>query len=182
MSSDGTVNARIVDSVATNVTLMTGQSPSQAFGMLDTVMAETLGMAMHNAVLRQQAASMIGSAAVTATCARMLQAPSPAPFPRPPIPPPPVIDELKPPPPTPPDGPELPEVIIAMAGAEADAAVEVLQQEAKAADEEAQAAAEEARSANHWLAKIAQKLTPQTPPNPPPPPAPPPNPLAPPHG
>ncbi|HVL40670.1 MAG TPA: RebB family R body protein, partial [Brevundimonas sp.] len=70
---DGTVNSRIVDSVSSVVTLNTGEAPSQAFGMLDAVMVESLGMAMHNAVMRQQGASMVGTAAVTAACAKMLQ-------------------------------------------------------------------------------------------------------------
>ena len=77
MSEDGTVNSRVVDSVSSVVTLLTGQSPSQAFGMLDAVMVETLGMAMHNAVMRQQGASMVGAAATTAACAKMLQSPFP---------------------------------------------------------------------------------------------------------
>jgi hypothetical protein len=75
MNEDGTTNSRIVDSVSSVVTLVTGESPAQSFGMLDAVMAETLGMAMHNAVMRQQAASMVSSAAVTAACAKMLQTP-----------------------------------------------------------------------------------------------------------
>ena len=66
VTQDGTVNSRIVDSVASVVTLNTGEAPSQAFGMLDAVMVESLGMAMHNAVMRQQGSSMVGTAAVTA--------------------------------------------------------------------------------------------------------------------
>uniref|UniRef100_UPI00195355CD RebB family R body protein n=1 Tax=Escherichia coli TaxID=562 RepID=UPI00195355CD len=59
MSDEGTVNSRVIDSVASVVTLLSGQSPSQAFGMLDAVMVETLGMAMHNAVGRQQGGGMV---------------------------------------------------------------------------------------------------------------------------
>jgi len=75
MTEEGTVNSQIVDSVSSVVTLATGQSASQSFGMLDAVMLETLGMAMHNAVHRQQSSSMINSAAVTAACAKILATP-----------------------------------------------------------------------------------------------------------
>jgi hypothetical protein len=82
-----TVNSQIVDSVSDVVTLTGGIAPAQAFGMLDTVMVETLGMAMYNAVNRQQGASMIGSAAVTAACAKMINANLPTPGIVPPLPP-----------------------------------------------------------------------------------------------
>ena len=88
MSDDGTVNSRIVDSVSSVVTLTTGQSPSQAFGLLDAVMVEPLGMAMHSDVMRQQGASLAGTAPTTAACAKMLQSPFPIlPPPAPPAPP-----------------------------------------------------------------------------------------------
>ena len=90
MSSDNTVNSQIVDSVSAAATLLVGQAPAQAFGMLDMVMLETLGTAMHNAVARQQGAGMVSSAAVTAACAKMINAPWPVPPPPPaPAPPPP---------------------------------------------------------------------------------------------
>jgi hypothetical protein len=74
LMSEGTVNSQIVDSVA-NVVTLASATALPAFAMLDAVFAEALGMAMHNAVNRQQSASMIGSAAVTAACARMLGGP-----------------------------------------------------------------------------------------------------------
>lgn len=88
MSDIGTVNDQVIDSVSSVATLVTGQSPANAFAMLDAVMVETLGMAMYNAVNRQQNAGMVNSAAVTAACARMLNAfPSvPQPEPPPPVP------------------------------------------------------------------------------------------------
>ena len=49
-------------------------SPSQS--LLDTVMAETVGMAMHHAVTAQNNARMVTSAAVTATCARLINTPT----------------------------------------------------------------------------------------------------------
>lgn len=84
MSDEGTVNNQMMDATTGIVTLLTGQAPSQAFGMLDAVMVETLGMAMHNAVHRQQNASLVNAAAVTAACAKMLAVPFPAPPPPPP--------------------------------------------------------------------------------------------------
>lgn len=94
-TDNSTVNSQIVDAVSSIVTLTTGQSPSQAFGMLDAVLLETLGMAMHNAVNRQQSAGMVSSAALTAACAKMLAVPFPAP-PAPPKPLPPVPPEVHP--------------------------------------------------------------------------------------
>jgi len=88
MSDNSTVNSQITDSISQVVTLLTGQAPSQSFGMMDAVMLETLGMAMHNAVTRQQYAHMTSTAAVTAACAKMLQAPFPIAPPPPPAPPP----------------------------------------------------------------------------------------------
>ena len=82
------VNSQISDSVSDAVATILGNAPSQGFSLLDTVMAETVGMMMHNAVTAQQNAQMIGNAAVTATCAKMLQAQassSPGPTPSPPI-------------------------------------------------------------------------------------------------
>lgn len=78
MSEIFPVNGQITDAVTQTVTLLTGQAPSQAFGMMDAVMVETMGMAMYTAVNRQQNAGMVGNAAVTAACAKMLSLP---PFP-----------------------------------------------------------------------------------------------------
>ncbi|MFL7904015.1 RebB family R body protein [Azospirillum argentinense] len=84
MSDEGTVNTQVIDATSDIVTLLTGQSPAQSFAMLDAVMVETLGMAMHNAVHRQQNAGMVNSAAVTAACAKMLSVPFPTTPPPPP--------------------------------------------------------------------------------------------------
>lgn len=67
------VNSQVTDSVTTTIANVLGNAPAQGFGLLDTVMAETVGMMMHNAVTAQQNAQMVGNAAVTATCAKMLQ-------------------------------------------------------------------------------------------------------------
>jgi hypothetical protein len=122
MVDESTVNSQVTDSVTQVVTLLTGQSPAQSFGMLDAVLLETLGMAMHNAVSRQQHASMTSTAAVTAACAKMLQAPVPGP--PPPAPPtPPTVQPLPGPPPSMP-----PSAVVAAANAEATEAVAALQQ------------------------------------------------------
>ncbi|MDQ2106210.1 RebB family R body protein [Azospirillum isscasi] len=84
MSDEGTMNTQVIDATSDIVTLLTGQSPAQSFAMLDAVMVETLGMAMHNAVHRQQNAGMVNSAAVTAACAKMLSVPFPTTAPPPP--------------------------------------------------------------------------------------------------
>jgi hypothetical protein len=120
MVDDSPVNSQITDSVSQVVTLLTGQAPSQAFGMLDAVLLETLGMAMYNAVNRQHNAHMTGSAAVTAACAKMLQAPYPVPLP--PHSPPPSVQPLPGPPPSLP-----PAAALAAANAEALAAVDAMQ-------------------------------------------------------
>ena len=49
-----------------------GQSKSMA--LLNTVMTETIGMSMHNAVSAQQNAQQINNAATTSACARILAA------------------------------------------------------------------------------------------------------------
>jgi hypothetical protein len=135
MSNDaGSVNSQVIDATTGVVTLITGQAPSQAFGLLDAVMVETLGMAMHNAVSRQQGASVIGSAAVTAACAKMLTVPFPMP-PPPPPPPPPTVQPLPGPPPTiPPSG------VIAAAFSQAETAIDVLKMQAAGAGTLAQTA------------------------------------------
>ncbi|CEE75724.1 Translation initiation factor IF-2 (modular protein) [Xanthomonas citri pv. citri] len=137
MIDDSSVNSQIVDAVSSIVTLTTGQAPAQALGMLDAVMLETLGMAMHNAVNRQQGAGMINAAAITAACAKMISAPFPVPPPPPPAPPgpPPTVAPL----PGPPAVPPPPAALIAAAAAEAEAkvAVDVLKTQAQGASADA---------------------------------------------
>ncbi len=167
--NDGTMNTQVIDAATTTAALLTGQAPSQATGILDTVMAETLGMSMHNAVMRQQADGMVGAAAVTATCAKMLQAP-PYLSPKkdlPPMPDPsPTIDQLiapLPPPPAPPAPSPPPQDAYDqfMQGiTEAESALLLLKKQA------AQVAAELAK-----LAADANGGPPSPPPAPPAPPA-----------
>ena len=71
----GTVNNQITDAVTQIDTTVVGSAPAQTTGMLDAVLAESLGMAMYNAVTTQHNAQMVASAAVAAACARMLKSP-----------------------------------------------------------------------------------------------------------
>lgn len=54
--------------------LLKGSADSQPMAMLNNVMAETLGMSMHNAVNNQHNAQLVNTAATTTTCARILAA------------------------------------------------------------------------------------------------------------
>ena len=139
MITDNTVNSQLVDSVSTLAALTTGQAAAQAFGMLDVVMLETLGTAMHNAVNRQQGAGMVSAAAVTATCAKMINAPFPVPPPppAPTPPPPPHVLPLPGPLPVPPS----PAALIAAATNEGKTAIGILQAQTHGASADAAAAA-----------------------------------------
>jgi hypothetical protein len=84
---ESAVNSQVIDTVAAVLTLSTGGGPAASFAMLDVVATETIGMAMHNALARQQAGAMIASAAAAAICATMGAVPPPAPAASPPPPP-----------------------------------------------------------------------------------------------
>jgi Killing trait len=73
MSENSTDNN--FDAAATLDTLALGVSPSQSLAMLSAVMAQTLGMAMYNAVGAQQNASTVRGAAITMACAGILSLP-----------------------------------------------------------------------------------------------------------
>jgi hypothetical protein len=81
MADEGTVNSQVIDSVAQETTAVLGSAPAESTGMLDAVMAESIGMAMYNAVTTQHNSQMVASAAVAATCARMLRIPGALPLP-----------------------------------------------------------------------------------------------------
>jgi len=72
MADGSTVNSQITDSVNQVDTLLLANSASGSMSILDIVTAETLGMSMHNAVSSQQNSQVSASAAVTASCAKML--------------------------------------------------------------------------------------------------------------
>ncbi|TGY34173.1 RebB family R body protein [Stenotrophomonas maltophilia] len=166
MSDPGTMNSQIVDTVNGIVTLAAGQAPGQAHAMLDIVLLETLGNAMHNAVNRQQSASMISAAAITAACAKMISAPFPVPPPPPPPvpPPPPNVAALPGPPPIPPP----PAAVIAAATAEGKAAIGALKAQATGSSANAGAAQADLQTL-HDLSAAA--TSPSPPPSPPPAPA-----------
>lgn len=146
MTDDSTVNSQIVDAVSSVVTLSTGQAASQALGMLDAVLLETLGMAMYNAVNRQQNANMVTSAALTAACAKMLQTPFPIKPPAPPPGPPPMVAPL----PGPPPSPLAPAVVVAMATEEGKTAIASLKAQASGSSGDA-ASAQNGLQALHAL-------------------------------
>jgi len=73
MPDDYRVNDQIIDSVVETSASVLGSAPAQTTGMLDALMTETLGMAMHNAVTTQHNSQMVTTAAITAACGRMLK-------------------------------------------------------------------------------------------------------------
>ena len=75
--NDSTVNSQITDSVVQVHSATASHGPAETFAILDLVMTETVGMGMHNAVNAQQSMQMMASAAITATCARMINGQEP---------------------------------------------------------------------------------------------------------
>ncbi|MGI0116771.1 RebB family R body protein [Zooshikella sp. RANM57] len=69
------VNSQISDSVKQLNNFIQENTTSQTARLLDIVSAETLGMAMHNAISAQQNAQMSNTASATATCAKLLGIP-----------------------------------------------------------------------------------------------------------
>ncbi len=64
---------KTVESIEELQRLLFQNSSSQSLGVLNSVMAETLGMAMHNAVDAQRNSQLTNAAATTSACARILQ-------------------------------------------------------------------------------------------------------------
>jgi len=50
---------------------------AQPTGLVETTLAETLGLSMHNAITNQQSSQMTTSASITNACARLLQSAPP---------------------------------------------------------------------------------------------------------
>lgn len=73
----------VFESVADLQKLIRGSSNSQSMALLNSVMVETIGMSMYNAVSTQHNAQMLNTAATTSTCAKILSVigakPDPAP-------------------------------------------------------------------------------------------------------
>ncbi|MET0392575.1 MAG: RebB family R body protein [Chitinophagaceae bacterium] len=78
----------MLSSVADLQQLLRGNTNSQSIAILNNVMAETIGMSMHNAVTAQHNAQMLNSATTTSTCARILSVIGAGAPPPPPPPPP----------------------------------------------------------------------------------------------
>ena len=72
MVDESGVNTQITESVIQVHKATADQTPAQSLALLDRVMAETLGMGMHNAITAQRNSQLTASAAITATCARMI--------------------------------------------------------------------------------------------------------------
>lgn len=71
--AETTLNDQVTDAVAEANASVLGQGPTGSQGLVDAVMAETVGMVMHNAVAAQHNSQMVSGAAVAATCARILR-------------------------------------------------------------------------------------------------------------
>lgn len=66
-----TINSQVTDAIAAIDTLTDGLGPSTAAAMLGVMGADSIALAMLNAVARQQADATIASAALAAVCARL---------------------------------------------------------------------------------------------------------------
>ena len=66
-----TVNSQVIDAIAAINTLTEGLGPSTSATMLGVMGADSIALAMLNAVARQQADATIASAALASVCARL---------------------------------------------------------------------------------------------------------------
>jgi hypothetical protein len=66
-----TINSQVTDAIAALNTLSAGLGPSTSAAMLGVMGADSIALAMLNAVARQQADATIGSAALASVCARL---------------------------------------------------------------------------------------------------------------
>lgn len=74
MGKDNAVNTQITDSVIEALESTVGSGPSHSMAVLESVMAETMGMHIHNAVTTQHNAKLVSQASTAQTCARILAA------------------------------------------------------------------------------------------------------------
>jgi hypothetical protein len=77
-SGGSTVNSQVIDSIAAINTLTEGLAPSTSAAMLGLIGADSLALAMLNAVARQQADATLRSASLAAVCARLAGTPVPS--------------------------------------------------------------------------------------------------------
>jgi hypothetical protein len=73
LGGDTPLNDQPPAAAADLAALTVGMSPAQSMALLDTALAQALGQAMHNAVLRQHADRVVSQALVSAACARLLE-------------------------------------------------------------------------------------------------------------
>ncbi len=66
-----TINSQVTDAIAAINTLTEGMGPSTSAAMLGVMGADSIALAMLNAVARQQADATIASAALASVCARL---------------------------------------------------------------------------------------------------------------
>lgn len=66
-----TINSQVTDAIAAINTLTEGLGPSTSAAMLSVMGADSIALAMLNAVARQQADATIASAALASACARL---------------------------------------------------------------------------------------------------------------
>ncbi len=76
MENDGTTNDQVTDSISQLNTLLLSASAPQSLALLDVTGAESMGMALHNAVSSQHNAQISAGAAITSVCAKILQVPT----------------------------------------------------------------------------------------------------------
>ena len=72
MADNSSSNSQITDTMTQLNSAILGGSSAQSMALVNAVMADTLGMTMHNAVSVQHNSQMIGSASTTSACAKML--------------------------------------------------------------------------------------------------------------
>ncbi len=72
MADNSKTNSQITDTMAQLNSALVGGSSAQSMAFVNAVMADTLGMTMHNAVSVQHNSQMIGGASTTSACAKML--------------------------------------------------------------------------------------------------------------
>jgi len=78
MGNDNAVNTQITDAVVESLAATLGSGPAHSTAVLEAVMAETLGMHMHNAVTTQHNSKLLSQASTAQSCARILALSMPA--------------------------------------------------------------------------------------------------------
>lgn len=77
---EGAVSSQITDSIARVDAAIMKHASGQSTGMIDVVMAGSIGIAMYNAVSTQHNAKTIASAALVLACAKILTIPNTLPL------------------------------------------------------------------------------------------------------